>query len=320
MLTLSAEESDFLIAKDARNADVLFPYVNGDDLNNRPDSSGSRWIINFFDWSEERAMSYPDCYQIVLRTVKPAREKVRHSEHARVNWWMYERVRTALYAAMANLSHVMAIAQTSNVLMPVKIPTGSVLDQTIIVFPTEDMADFALLSSAPHYWWAISRGTTLGAGLRYTPSAISETLPRPAKDEGMRKAGADLFETRNSFVLDRQLGLTKTSNLIHDPNIQDNEVARLRALHVETDAAVCAAYGWDDIPLEHDHYETRQGLRWTVSPAARLELVDRLLELNHSRYAEEQAASGTSPVKRKGRRRTNAQPTEGTLFDTDEDS
>ena len=80
------------------------------------------------------------------------------------------------------------------------------------------------------------------------------------------------------------------------------------------------AYGWSDLSLEHGHYDTRQGVRWTVSPATRLEMLDRLLELNHRRFAEEQAASGSSPAKRKGRRKATAQPAEGTLFDTDEDS
>ena len=68
-----------LIEHDRRNADVLFPYVNGEDLNTRPDSSGSRWIINFFDWSEERAQQYPDCFEIIEKFVKPERQRVNVS-------------------------------------------------------------------------------------------------------------------------------------------------------------------------------------------------------------------------------------------------
>ena len=75
-----------------------------------------------------------------------------------------------------------------------------------------------------------------------------------------------------------------------------------------------------ELPLDHGHHDTRQGVRWTVSPAARLEVLDRLLELNHSRYADEQAASTASPVRRKGRGKSTPQPAEGTLFDTDEDA
>jgi hypothetical protein len=53
------------------------------------------------------------------------------------------------------------------------------------------------------------------------------------------------------------------------------------------DNAVAAAYGWEDIQLDHDFHDTKQGIRFTISENARREILDRLLELNHQRYAEE---------------------------------
>ena len=44
---MTPEEAQALIDKDPRNRDVLFPYLNGEDLNSRPDQSASRWVINF---------------------------------------------------------------------------------------------------------------------------------------------------------------------------------------------------------------------------------------------------------------------------------
>ncbi|WP_018639944.1 Eco57I restriction-modification methylase domain-containing protein [Parafrankia elaeagni] len=73
--TMEADAAHALIAKDPRNAEVLFPYVNGQDLNSRPDCSGSRWIINFHDWSEDRAREYRDCYERVRQLVKPERDR-----------------------------------------------------------------------------------------------------------------------------------------------------------------------------------------------------------------------------------------------------
>ena len=58
--TMSYEEAADLKARDPRNAEVLAPYVIGKDLNQRPDHSASRWIINFRDWPLERAETYPD--------------------------------------------------------------------------------------------------------------------------------------------------------------------------------------------------------------------------------------------------------------------
>ena len=50
------------------------------------------------------------------------------------------------------------------------------------------------------------------------------------------------------------------------------------------------AYGWQDLDLNHDFHETKQGIRYTISEVARREVLNRLLELNHQRYAEEVAA------------------------------
>jgi hypothetical protein len=133
----------------------------------------------------------------------------------------------------------------------------------------------------------------------------------------MRATGEALHRGRRDFMLARELGLTKTYNLLNDPAVVDLEVIHLRSLHVAVDNAVCSAFGWD-LPLEHGHYETRQGIRWTVSPAARLELLDLLLELNHSRYAEEQMTSASMAKQPKRRRKIIPQSQNGTLFPVDE--
>jgi DNA-binding IclR family transcriptional regulator len=65
------------------------------------------------------------------------------------------------------------------------------------------------------------------------------------------------------------------------------DIARLRELHMEMDQAVAAAYGWQDLELEHGFHETAQGVRYTISEAARGEVLGRLLRLNHERYEEE---------------------------------
>ena len=86
----------------------------------------------------------------------------------------------------------------------------------------------------------------------------------------------------------RSLGLTDLYDLVNDPETSgsaDVDVARMREVHVEIDQAVMDAYGWGDMPLEHGFHTYRQMRRWTVSPAARVEILDRLLEENHHRAA-----------------------------------
>lgn len=91
------------------------------------------------------------------------------------------------------------------------------------------------------------------------------------------------------------LGLTKLYNLVSDSGITDSadrNIARMREIHVTLDEAVMAAYGWEDVPLDHGFHTYRQMQRWTVSPAARIEILDRLLEENHRRAARQ----GDSPL------------------------
>jgi hypothetical protein len=317
--TMSESEARDMIARGPRSAEVLAPYVNGEDLNSRPDSSAGRWIVNFGEMSEAQARSYPDPWTWIEHWVKPERmTKDRVKNPRMVNeWWRYWRVRPGLYGAIEGLSQVFAITLVSKVVLPVRVPTGQVFSHATAVFATEDLADLALLSSAPHYWWAISRSSTLETRIRYTPSDVFETLVRPRSTSRMRKAGTKLDADRRKLMLGRQLGLTKAYNLVHDPAVSDVEIVHLRDLHVEVDEAVCAAYGWADLALDHGHYDTRQGVRWTVSPIAQVELLDRMLELNHARYAEEQEGLlGGKPGKVRSAVGGRTQYSANTLFDS----
>ncbi len=86
-------------------------------------------------------------------------------------------------------------------------------------------------------------------------------------------------------MLGRKLGLTDLYNLINDPELIDPEIAHLRQIHAEIDNLVMAAYGWEELALDHGFHTYRQMSRWTVSPTARVEILDRLLKENHRRAA-----------------------------------
>jgi hypothetical protein len=105
-------------------------------------------------------------------------------------------------------------------------------------------------------------------------------------------------------MVDRNEGLTKTYNRVNNPGEAGSDIAQLRRLHVILDEAVASAYGWEDLVLGHDFQETRIGVRFTVAPSTQTEMLDRLLELNHARYAREQAeaATGAKPQTRRTRR------------------
>ncbi|MFG2119704.1 Eco57I restriction-modification methylase domain-containing protein [Streptomyces sp. NPDC048710] len=283
--TLEPEQAAELIKNDPSNADVLAPYVIGKDLNRRPDCSASRWIINFHDWPLERAEQYPDAIEIVRRLVKPDRDKKKDDGYRKF-WWRHAR-RGSEDPSISALDHVLAISLVSNAVMPVRVPTGPIFAHVCGVFTMDDFASLAFLSSSFHTVWAVRYASTLETRVRYTPSDVFLSLPRPRSTPDMEHLGERLDVERRELMRDRGWGLTTTYNHVHDRADHDPKVQALRDLHAEIDAAVLEAYGWSDLDLEIGHHPTKIGTRWTVSKEARFELLDRLLEENHRRAALE---------------------------------
>ncbi|ODQ83645.1 type II restriction endonuclease subunit M [Dietzia alimentaria] len=284
---LETEEAQEWIDTDPRNSEVLFPFLNGEDLNKRPDISAPGWVIDFNDRSEGAASKYKLPFGRVLTKVKDERQRKNRKAH-RLRWWQFAERRPGLRVATKDLEHVLVQTRVSNVLIPLRVPTGPVVSDSCVVFASADYGDLAVLSSSIHQLWAIYRGSTLGSGARYTPSDVFETFPRPQTTEGLEVFGEALDTERREIMLRRDLGLTKLYNLVNDPDIEsgdDADIDRLRQIHVDIDHAVLAAYGWCDLDPGHGFHTYRRMTRWTLRPEARTELFDRLLEENHRRAA-----------------------------------
>ena len=94
-------------------------------------------------------------------------------------------------------------------------------------------------------------------------------------------------------MLDDKVSLTQFYNAFHNPANNDARYEELRRLQREIDLAVRDAYGWNDIDLEHGFHAVsylpdNDNIRYTISEAARVEILKRLAKLNHDRWEEEQ--------------------------------
>ncbi|WP_321820277.1 MULTISPECIES: Eco57I restriction-modification methylase domain-containing protein [unclassified Burkholderia] len=132
--TMSEGDAAALVALDAKNAEVLFPFLNGDDLNSHPEQKPSRWVINFWDWPLARdadgvwagapndkqvlwlregsvppdypgrvAEDFPDVLAIVKEKVKPERDQLTRTPSAdgyRKYWWLFGRNAKNMYHAI----------------------------------------------------------------------------------------------------------------------------------------------------------------------------------------------------------------------------
>jgi len=298
---LDPDEAEALLAKDPRNADCLLPYLNGEDLNSHPEQKPSRYVICFHDWDLERAQQYPDLLRILEERVKPERDRLRGpgDKRNRAYWWQFGAYRAGMRRAIAPLRRVLVRSRIAEMHAVVFVPNGWVYNEKTIVFAFDDDYHFALLQSCVHDIWLRRFTSTLRTDINYAPTDCFDTFPFPPQEyermansewrvEEMPEAfqwaaqvGAEYHEHRRQIMLARNLGLTKTYNLFHDPDCTDADIVRLRKLHAEMDRAVLACYGWLDVDLRHDFYPNDRGqIRFAVSPEARRELLRRLLELN----------------------------------------
>ncbi|MFN9648775.1 MAG: type IIL restriction-modification enzyme MmeI, partial [Pseudanabaena sp.] len=270
----------------------------------------------------------------VERLVKPERA-TNNRKIRRERWWQYGEIAKGLYEAIADFHRVLVKAQVSPTWAFHWVNTGLIFDQKLVVFPLNRDWHFALLQSTAHCEWVWLTCSTLGGStLNYSPSDGFETFPfptlTPETEKELETIGEKYYNHRQQIMQTTQLGLTKTYNRFHDPNDTTADIQQLRELHIQMDYAVMKAYGWLDLvigdgelvmgngtitnpqspitnhqsaitnPLNHNFHQTKQGLRFTISETARRDILDRLLALNHARYAEEvKAGVGKEKGKRK---------------------
>jgi hypothetical protein len=298
--------------KDPRNADVLFPLLGGEELNESPIQVGPEWVINFFDWSQERAREYPDCYAIVEEHVKPQRAR-NNNRQRRELWWKFTRPTIGLYRSIENLNRFLVTCQTSKLQQPAFVRGRMVLNNKLVIFPYEDDFHFGVLSSMFHWRWVLRFGSTLRTDPVYTPSDVFDTFPQPALAEPVAVKARALNDLRATLMVTNTQGLTATYNRFHNPEEKDETIERLREAHIALDYSICDAYGWREVlpDLKHGFHEVRlQGDRFTFAPDVADEVIDLLLEENKRRY-ESEVQLGVQPTRRIIRRESSGD----TLFD-----
>ena len=102
-----------LIAENSKNADVIYPYIGGEEVNSSPIHAHHRFVINFGERGEgECRREWPDLMAIVERKVKP--ERVTKPGSYSKQWWLFGRRNQAGTVALAHCTQAMVIALTSN--------------------------------------------------------------------------------------------------------------------------------------------------------------------------------------------------------------
>ena len=267
------------------------------------------------DYPEPVAADWPELLAIVEERVKPERQRLSDNGDAKrrkERYWLWGRYTPSLFAATAGLERVLANSQVSAIMEFAFLPSNMVYAHTLNVYPYQTHAAFCALQSRPHEIWARFFGSSLGDGLRYTPSDCFETFPFPERWEtrsDLEAAGKAYYDFRAALMIGNDEGLTRTYNRFHDRYENDPDIARLRDLHAAMDRAVLDAYGWSDLATdceflldyaidEEEWGRKKKPWRYRWSDAIRDEVLARLLELNAQRAAEEERAGAAAGAKR----------------------
>jgi N-6 DNA Methylase len=294
-----------LIVSNPKNAERIFPYIGGEDLNSNPQSGYRRYVIDFGDASEAEARAmWPDLLRIVEEKVKPQRDRDDRKAR-RERWWRFGDRQPGLYQAILGHPRVIALSQVSAHHAFTFVKSNVIFDQRLIIFVFSSTSAFTVLQSRCHEVWARFFGSTMKDDPTYTVSECFRTFPFSEDFETnsfLEAAGDAYYAFRAQLMIDRNEGLTTTYNRLHARGENAPDIARLRALHAEMDAAVLRAYGWNDLAdraapefIEQDADEGR-------TPKTRLdwpgdfkdEVLARVLALNAGRAATERVAGLTA--------------------------
>ena len=266
------------------NSDVLRPWVNGMDITRRP---AGKWIVDFgWEMSEAAAALYEEPFRHVKEHVWPMRERNRRESY-RIHWWRHVEPRQGMWKALNGLSRYIATPTVSKHRLFVWLDARVCPDHQLIVIARDDDVTFGILHSRFHEAWSLRLGTSLEDRPRYTPTTTFETFPFPdglppdirASDYlddhramAIAQAARRLVELRDRWInppewvhwMDEPVpGYPKRSVTRDEAAAKELKGRTLTKLynarpqwladaHAALDAAVAAAYGWDDRISEDD--------------------------------------------------------------------
>ncbi len=238
-------------------------YLNGRDLTQSPRRV---MVIDLFGLSDvEVRAGFPEVYQWVFERVKPERDQNNRATY-RDNWWIFGEPRKDLRPALTGQTRYIATVETAKHRTFVFLDQAILPDNKLINIALDDAWALGVLSSCIHVFWALSSGSHLGVGNDpvYVKTRCFETFPFPDPTESLKDRIRQLAEDLDAHRKARQAlhpGLTLTGmynvmeqrrrgepltpkdRIIHEQGL----VSVLRQLHDELDAAVIAAYGWEDL-------------------------------------------------------------------------
>lgn len=277
---LSAEEAAAMLSASPRDAEVIFPLLNGEELVGGRGGSPRRYVIDFGERELAQARAYEAPFQRVWQRVWPDRRRAMAAElgrnaellgrdpRARVNrhhaqflerWWQLSWRRGEMLAAIGELPRYIVCARVARRPIFEFVARELRPGDSLVVFPLADDYSYGILQSSVHWAWLVGRCSTLKRDFRYTSRTVFDSFPWPQEGEQSQVARIAAASRRLRAARRELAGRDGLSRRAMYRSLEGPGRGPLRDAHAELDRAVCDIYG----------------------VRAEAEILGRLLALNH---------------------------------------
>lgn len=306
---------------------LLRPYITGDNITSSALNRIERWALDIADMSlDEVCHRWPVAHRFIVEEVQPTRTVAALKSYKGLidRWWQFWNHRAELMRRIRQRESFIGYSKNTKYPIGMLAPSDWIYTNKVLLIGIERNDLYAIsLSTGFRAWLEKFSGGNLGETLSLS---ISESVAKyPVPEQSVVSAGVEAATQFNLLAVEfssaHSCGLTDVMNGIHMPDNPDATIAELRRLLSVTDAAVAAAYGWNDLDVAYDFREFDGGSandkwRWALSADTTATLLDRLVALNRERFeAAANANSSTHASSRTRRRTSTAIPQPSFAFD-----
>jgi SAM-dependent methyltransferase len=241
-----------MLAKHPDHANVIFPYMTGDDLVGH--GQPTRWIVDFAKRDQFEARSFPDAFKHVqdnvmgdvLQRAEEEKEATGKSNtrwtRMAERWWQFRDYQPGLMNIIETIPRYIACSRTTRRPIFEFISRTVHPDTKLAVITLTDDYSFGIISSGIHWAWFLARCSTWKSDFNYTGSTVFDTFPWPQSPtrpqiEAVAKEAVALRQLRREVMSKMKWSLRDLYRTLEEPGGNP-----LREAQARLDSAVRAAY------------------------------------------------------------------------------
>ena len=255
-----------ILKKHPNYAEVLKPFLIGDELVAAAGAQPSRFVIDFTLMDVNQAATYKELFQRIEMMVLPDRKekgKAQEEENKKAlktnpkakvnkhhinflnNWWKLSYGREDMLTQLERRKRYVACARVTQRPIFEFYSVDITPNDKVMAFMFDDYYTLGIIQSTIHWRWFLEKCTTLGETPNYNSAAIWDTFPwpqnpTPKQVEKVAEVAMKLHRERIRTLKDHNMTLRDLYRLLEQPGKNP-----IKDLHAALDKAVMEAYGFD---------------------------------------------------------------------------